>query len=112
MLTNADVHVCNVVAAVWIYKNIHTQISTLMYDAALNGVCDQESNHIQKKWMYVYGDMLYTLYILKQISQQIWYFIEIHAFSFKTIHLKMSCVKYPPLCPGLNLLVTSALDRE
>ena len=48
MFTNADGHVCNVVAAVCIYKNIHTQISTLMYDAALNGVCDQESNHIQK----------------------------------------------------------------
>ena len=30
--------------------------------------------------------------------------IEIHTFSFKKIHLKMSSGKWRPSCPGLNML--------
>ena len=31
--------------------------------------------------------------------------IEIHTFSFKKMHLKMSSVKWRPFCPGLNVLI-------
>ena len=30
---------------------------------------------------------------------------EIHAFSFKKMHLKMSSGKFPPFCLGLNVLI-------
>ena len=30
--------------------------------------------------------------------------IEIHTFSFKEMHLKMSFAKWQPFCPGLNVL--------
>ena len=33
--------------------------------------------------------------------------IDIHTFSFKKIHLKMSSAKWRPLCLGLNMLKTS-----
>ena len=33
-------------------------------------------------------------------------FIEIHIFSFKKIHLKMSSGKWRPFCLGLNVLIT------
>ena len=35
--------------------------------------------------------------------------IEIHAFSFRKIHLKMSSGKWRPFCLGLNVLIGSAL---
>ena len=33
--------------------------------------------------------------------------IGIHTFSFKKIHLKMSCAKWRPFCLGLNVLISS-----
>ena len=38
--------------------------------------------------------------------------IEIHTFSFKNIHLKMSSGKWPPFCLGLNVLIHMGVDRE
>ena len=38
-------------------------------------------------------------------------FIEIHTFSFKKIHLKMSSRKWRPFCLGLNVLISSMISR-
>ena len=38
--------------------------------------------------------------------------IEIHAFSFKKMHLKTSSGKWPPSCLGLNVLISSILDNQ
>ena len=35
--------------------------------------------------------------------------IEIHTFSFKKIHLKMSTGKWRPFCLGLNVLISHTL---
>ena len=35
--------------------------------------------------------------------------IEIHTFSFKKMHLKMSSGKWRPFCPGLNVLMHDSL---
>ena len=36
--------------------------------------------------------------------------IEIHTFSFKKMHLKMSSAKWRPFCLGLNVLMTKTID--
>ena len=45
-------------------------------------------------------------YSLGPINNQIqWNFIEIHTFSFKKMHLKMSPGKWQPFCLGLNVFI-------
>ena len=38
--------------------------------------------------------------------------IEIHAFSFKKMHLKMSSGKWRPFCLGLNVLSSSNVELQ
>ena len=37
--------------------------------------------------------------------------IEIHTFSFKKMHLKMSSGKWPPFCLGLNVLISVHMSK-
>ena len=40
------------------------------------------------------------------------FFIEIHAFSVKKIHLKISSAKWRPFCLGLNVIIMSGSDND